>query len=142
MEIFSNEVASTLQYFTLPLEVIGLTLAAIEVRFPSLASRIAGYIVTAVEKGERDGADLKRIVSKKELVMTAIGVSILVFAVITSGYPNAVVYGSCTFVAVISLSYIAAVKWIPGKTVGTLGIIIAAFGVLGEAYQLTTQLVV
>ena len=32
--------------------------------------------------------------------------------------------------------------WVPGRTVGTLGIIIAGFGVLGEAYQFTTQLVV
>ena len=33
-------------------------------------------------------------------------------------------------------------NWVPGRTVGTLGIIIAGFGVLGEAYQFTTQLVI
>jgi len=32
--------------------------------------------------------------------------------------------------------------WVPGRTVGTLGIIIAGLGVLGEAYQFTTQLVI
>ncbi len=43
MEIFTNEVASTLQYFTFPLEVVGLSLATIEVRFPETAKRIAAY---------------------------------------------------------------------------------------------------
>jgi len=40
MELFSNEISNTLQMFTFPLEVIGLTLAAIEVRFPVLARSI------------------------------------------------------------------------------------------------------
>ncbi|MCZ6656507.1 MAG: hypothetical protein O7C67_04370 [Gammaproteobacteria bacterium] len=35
-----------------------------------------------------------------------------------------------------------AVKFVTNRAVGTLGIIIAGFGVLGEAYQLTTQLMV
>ena len=33
-------------------------------------------------------------------------------------------------------------SWVPDRAVGTLGIIIAGFGILGEAYQFTTQLVV
>ena len=32
--------------------------------------------------------------------------------------------------------------WVVGRSVGTLGIIIAGFGLLGEAYQFTTQLVI
>ena len=43
MTIFSNEAASILQYFTFPFEVIGLTLAAIEVRFPATANRLDSY---------------------------------------------------------------------------------------------------
>lgn len=38
MEFFSNEIASTLQYYTFPLEVIGFTLALIEVRFSTFAA--------------------------------------------------------------------------------------------------------
>ena len=34
MAFFSNEISAVLQYFTFPLEVAGLTLAAIEFRFP------------------------------------------------------------------------------------------------------------
>ena len=37
---------------------------------------------------------------------------------------------------------ILAHTYFEGRAVGTLGIIIAGFGVLGEAYQFTTQLVV
>ena len=44
MEIFSNEIASTLQYFTFPLEVVGLTLATIEVRFPLMARQISEWV--------------------------------------------------------------------------------------------------
>ena len=44
MTWFSNEVANTLQYFTFPLEGVGLTLAMIEVRYPTLARAIADRI--------------------------------------------------------------------------------------------------
>lgn len=53
-----------------------------------------------------------------------------------------------TFVLVIMVPkvpgplLIVAPMYIEGRTVGTLGLIIAGFGVLGEAYQFTTQLVV
>ena len=42
----------------------------------------------------------------------------------------------------IALFCLWAVTWAKGREVGTLGIIIAGFGVLGEAYQFTTQLVI
>ena len=44
---------------------------------------------------------------------------------------------------IVSLTIVKfASDFVEGRTVGTLGIIIAGFGVLGEAYQFTTQLVV
>lgn len=60
MAFFSNEVATTLQYYTFPLEVIGLTLAVIEVRFPGMARSIA----STVEKAARPykAAENERIV--------------------------------------------------------------------------------
>ena len=42
--MFSNEISNTLQYITFPLEVVGLTLAAIEVRFPNVARRIEAFL--------------------------------------------------------------------------------------------------
>ena len=40
MQFFNTELAATLQYFTFPLEVVGLSLAVIEIRFPAHARRI------------------------------------------------------------------------------------------------------
>jgi hypothetical protein len=42
--IFSNEISNTLQMFTFPLEVLGLTLAAIEVRYPQAAKLITHVV--------------------------------------------------------------------------------------------------
>ena len=49
MAFFQPEFASTLQYFTFPLEVIGLTLATIEVRFPSTTRSIASLLSKAAK---------------------------------------------------------------------------------------------
>ena len=61
MAFFSNEIASILQYFTFPLEVIGPTLATIEVRFPTIAmtitSSIKGFVSSRYEKMSRDHHD-------------------------------------------------------------------------------------
>jgi len=40
MEIFNENTAALLQYFTFPLEFIGITLALIEVRFQALTLRL------------------------------------------------------------------------------------------------------
>jgi|TARA_Y100000310_G_scaffold343129_1_gene449358 hypothetical protein len=55
--IFSNEISNTLQMFTFPLEVIGLTLAMIEIRFPDTAALITkrmGVTLRSVEKWQKD----------------------------------------------------------------------------------------
>ncbi|MFT7243931.1 MAG: hypothetical protein ACI82A_001279 [Candidatus Azotimanducaceae bacterium] len=52
MVFFSNEMASILQYLTFPLEVIGLSLAFIEVRFPYTANIIDKYFVRRASKKE------------------------------------------------------------------------------------------
>jgi len=49
MAFFTNEMASTLQYFTFPMEVIGLTLATIEMRFPEVARQLNGYLLKDLE---------------------------------------------------------------------------------------------
>ena len=43
MEFFSNAISSTLQYYTFPLELVGLTLAAIEVRYPHVLKTRSGH---------------------------------------------------------------------------------------------------
>ncbi len=53
MHWLSPDVANTLQLVTLPLEVIGLTLATIEVRFPTLTQWLNLRLVAAHEAVER-----------------------------------------------------------------------------------------
>ena len=175
MEFFSNEIATTLQYFTFPLEVIGLTLAAVEVRFPEVASRINRYLLEEEGyQGRMSQKSLAEIILRPEvppvgplrklsrLQMRAFGISMLgiscfIFLLIAYDMYQKGHYLPSFMTVVLFLAIVASFQhmsnlgavvyrfindWVPGRTVGTLGIIIAGFGVLGEAYQFTTQLVV
>ena len=185
MEIFSNEVASTLQYFTFPLEVVGLILATIEVRFPEVAARISQFIkhewANFVEVKEilpqppfredysnmlswmNDYLDYWRATTSVTIqsliffigfiLVPMLIVSTIMFPSITGMQLVEMIFGVLVEFAagvtpwvfpivVISVSLWASAKWVEEREVGTLGIIIAGFGVLGEAYQFTTQLVV
>lgn len=122
--------ATTLQYYTFPLELIGLTLATIEVRFPRTAKRLAKYIN---KRGPR-----KELLIGLWIPVAIVLVLLVTFneSVVRSLLPGVVL----TFV--LAAVYTISSNWVNGREVGTLGIIIAGFGVLGEAYQFTTQLVV
>ena len=48
MSFFSNEIASILQYFTFPFEIVGFALALVEIRYPGKAREIEAAIVNAV----------------------------------------------------------------------------------------------
>ena len=60
MQFFSNEFAATLQYFTFPFEVVGLTLATIEVRFGKLTAKINNLMSIQVAKWRQAKVDLKK----------------------------------------------------------------------------------
>ena len=151
MEFFNNEIASILQYYTFPLEVVGLTLAAIEVRFPGTAELITNRV-----------SDWRSLTSSKiehPLRFLLIVAVILIPPVFFRGlfteefsqsnwmsisFQAYVFIGAfliCVPIVLAPLLLIAQ-TFVKGRTVGTLGIVIAGFGVLGEAYQFTTQLVV
>jgi hypothetical protein len=175
MGFFSNELASTLQYFTFPFEVVGLTLAAIEMRFPVVASRINTYLLA--EEGYQALLSQKSIfdlllhpevppvgplsklsrLQMRSLVISIAGTIVFVFLLeahnlFQQGYYLPSFITVVVLVLMVPFTYAGIWvsnglykfinNWVPGRTVGTLGIIIAAFGVLGEAYQFTTQLVV
>jgi hypothetical protein len=175
MAFFSNEIAATLQYFTFPLELIGITLAAIEVRFPLMASRINRYLLE--EAGYQDLLSQKTLtdlmlhpeippvgplskltqLQMKTLVISTVSIVLMIFgfALISMYQQEHYLPLLITLAALILLvpftyagirisntAYRFINSWVPGRTVGTLGIIIAGFGVLGEAYQFTTQFVV
>ena len=155
MEFFSNEIASTLQYFTFPLEVIGLTLAAIEVRFPKLAARMHQYLVQDQQEFQKQ-FDYGFLKTLKTSYLVQITLILYLLAVLTFAYFEDNLIGGLGFaVAPLILipflsfgstlmlrAYGFLTNWVPERSVGTLGLIVAGFGILGEAYQFTTQLVV
>ena len=171
MEIFSNEIAATLQYFTFPMEVVGLTLATIEVRFPEVAGRLNGYLLKDLELSGSQLKDFAKgkkwfepppnspFTEKQHKWLTISGYVFLFGCMVffiahlfESGLymlalrvfvaPFIAVAGTALLVILFFPVYRFINHWVPGRTVGTLGILIAGFGVLGEAYQFTTQLVV
>ena len=199
MALFSNEISNTFQYFTFPMEVVGLTLALIEVRFP----RVAEGIVNAINLQMQRQRDSYRIIAETKLGRTSERLestvnNLLVAAagllskkaanwlrqdyekrqanrmalptwmrwffwiwilalslLIAAGVSDNMLIGNSLYITMIVVVFVSlyvveagystillADRWVPGRAVGTLGIIIAGFGVLGEAYQFTTQLVV
>ena len=175
MTFFSNEIASMLQYFTFPLEVVGLTLATIEMRFPVMASRINGYFLEegsyqeAMSKNSILGALLQPEVppvgplrnltrsQMRALGITMVGTIVGIF-LLTAFFMVRQGHYLPAFITVVALPMMIPVTyitvgishrlyrfvntWVPGRTVGTLGISLASVGVLGEAYQFTAQLVI
>ena len=192
MGFFSNEFASTLQYFTFPLEVVGLMLAAIEVRSPTIAaaitSSIKDFVTPRYEKMLKDlqdehtaiflGKQIRSMISQVQkkpeflpfwfsyrthkllqsasLLLVIAGLAVLLAPMFLNHYAVEIhdTLGLWLFIVGIglfamsmldlALGWVAfyADRFVKGRAVGTLGIIIAGFGVLGEGYQFTTQLVI
>ena len=207
MSFFSNEVASTLQYVTFPLEFVGLVLATIEVRFPSLAVRIATSmddltirLRSVDDAGQRDRNAAKQLWDEGQRIAAArryfaddysgtsmteffepimpvfrvlgpvfrmtfrvafFGLICLLLMDFVLDNPALDVVWSILGVVLTFLGYLLlmavlvffawlillmasffSTSFVEGRAVGTLGIIIAGCGLLGEAYQFTTQMVV
>tara|TARA_B100000315_G_scaffold185806_1_gene174990 strand:- start:20768 stop:21280 length:513 start_codon:yes stop_codon:yes gene_type:complete len=167
--IFSNELSNTLQMFTFPLEVIGLTLAAVEVRFPELAARLAGYVsreaksMTPIGQLEMWNAQRRKtsslspirekmnlyllpVISYTRFMPIALGltfVGMIIISILNADFHGLLMMSLLMLVVICygSLIYFAD-RFVEGRAVGTLGIIIAGLGVLGEAYQFTALLLV
>ena len=169
MEFFSNEISNTLQMFTFPMEVVGLTLAAIEVRFAEFAAKIHVYMEyfldrqeKGLSKGFREGL-VEDLIDPDEieegartryytlliimLLMLLVLLGQVTWNLFVGEYKDFLVVTGLGFSAVFLVYLILQftrfiVRWVPDRSVGTLGIIIAGFGVLGEAYQFTALMLV
>lgn len=172
--IFSEVLAARLQYVTFPLELIGLALALIEVRFPEAAKFLTRQIerlsapMQSLRSDRSDsdstmerslGALLSRMIKAGFYVLTALYGGTLVYRLLTTepeagwliemlfGYVVSgvtltvalVVIGVTIFFLVVGGSDFAR-RFVAGRAIGTLGILIAGLGLLGELYQLLTQL--
>ena len=161
MDFFNDETAYVLQYITFPLEVIGLALATVEVRFPRTSARIVGWV-------ERQVSSLKLVkpseptkgesfyffksiyfkLARRDGGLTLeFFASLIVAVVFLQIFQNRAEWGEIVFVTALVLGIVLSsvlafsLKWVPNRVVGTLGIFIAGVGVAGEAYQFTHQLI-
>ncbi len=172
---FNESVAASLQYVTLPLELVGLTLALIEVRFPNTAANLTRQIerlsapVRELRSGEPGsaalmekslGALLARVLKAGYYVLTVVYAVMAGYQLIRHGYDASdliglfisyvvtgvimtvalLVIGLTVFFLVVGGSDFAR-RFVAGRAIGTLGILIAGVGLLGEVYQLVTQIV-
>ncbi len=174
-QLFNEALAARLQYLTLPLELIGLTLALIEIRFPKAAEYLTRRIeqlampMEAMRAGEsgpeslmersletmlrrilKAGLGLLTLIYLVQGVYTLIalwpefgwligfGVGYLITAIVLT--ITLVLIGVTTFFLVVGGSDFAQ-RFVAGRAIGTLGILIAGLGLLGELYQFVTQLV-
>ncbi|MEM1433437.1 MAG: hypothetical protein AAGG11_05230 [Pseudomonadota bacterium] len=172
---FNEAVAAGLQYVTFPLELTGLALALIEVRFPKLAA----YLTQQIEqlsapmrdlRSDRSSSEstmerslgllLSRMLKAGYLILTAIYAAKLIHQLLDRGpEPSGliglligyVVAGVVMTIALLVLGltlYFLVVggsdfarRFVAGRAIGTLGILIAGIGLLGELYQLLTQII-
>ncbi|XOV89734.1 MAG: hypothetical protein ACFHX7_07580 [Pseudomonadota bacterium] len=175
--MFDPDVAAALQYVTLPLELIGLLLALIEVRFPRAAASLTRQIARLAAPMEALRSDepfdrtapierslgllLRRVIHAGFLLLTLFfllqmgigllqgeaGVGWLLGFLI--GYLIAGIIMTVMLVVVCVVTYFLVIsssdfaqRFVAGHAIGTLGILIAGLGLLGEVYQLLTQMMV
>lgn len=173
--LFNETVAAGLQYVTFPLELIGLTLALIEVRFPTLAANLTQKIEQLSApirdlRSDQSGSEslmerslgllLSRVLWAGYFILTAIYTAKLIYQLFDRGPETSwligllfsyVVSGVIMTIALLVLGltmYFLVVggsdfarRFVAGRAIGTLGILIAGIGLLGELYQLLTQII-
>jgi len=173
--LFSVTIAARLQYVTFPLELTGLALALIELRFPKVAESLTRRIerlstpLEALRSGQSGsesvmgrslGTLLSRLLKTGFYILTAIYGARLIYHLM-SREPDLnwllggiisylvssivmtialVILGLAVFFLVVGGSDFAR-RFVAGRAIGTLGVLIAGLGLLGEFYQLLTQLV-
>ena len=169
MEFFFNEaLAERLQFVTLPLEVIGLSLALIEIRFP----KAAAYLTRQIERlampmeqlrageGAADslmqrslGILLKRVLNVGLGLLTLYYLAIGVYSLFSRwpelgwlwpfgiGYLVSAISAAVTLVLVGLTTYFLVVGGTDFAKRFVAGRAIGGLGLLGEIYQFITQIV-
>ena len=128
--MFSEEAARTIQFVTIPFELIGIALAAIEIRLPHLSASVSNHIL-------KEGQHFLGPVSRRQTLEFGVGICLGVgIAAIIDQTNSPEVLGVSVFALIaVCASYCIAAYWVPSRAIGTFGLSIASFGLTGEIYQ-------
>ncbi len=161
--IFFNETASQyLQFISMVFEVVGITLAYIEIRYKPLANKIEGKIL-AEESRIKDFA-YKLIENKLSVTLITVFITIVFFIeipylvgffdrIIPNDWKNTeaiIIWATLPivimFVVLIGLILMGDfVSWLnhfsEGHAIGALGVVVTFLGLLGDTYQAITIIV-
>ena len=131
--MLSAKLANLLQYFTFPVELVGFSLALIEIRFPHFASRLSHLIVKSADEPTQP---LKSEVPLSKALVT-IGLFLMIgLIIVLFSLPQWVVYGGGGVLFAFGVGHAIAARWVPNRAVGTVGLIMAGLGLVAELYQL------
>ena len=164
-----DEIINNLQYITFPLELVGFTLAFIEIRSPALSQRLGQSLmwlapksVNLVKSNNPDFALSPRRLWLNTRVYPYLGLaslyltlSALIFIWASGAYEDTAFMGVFSFMnhwsvkafSIIGILWIVvpvflafAVSLFPGRELGTTGLLLAFLGLMGEAVQFAYQI--
>ena len=161
--IFFNHAASEyIQFISMFLEIIGITLAYIEIRYKPLANRIETKILK--EESRIMGFAYKLLQNKFFSALITIFITVVFFieipylagffdkivphewdhiklAVIWSTFPIIILFGIGIFVILMGDFVGWLNRFSDGHAIGALGVVVTFLGLFGETYQVITILV-
>ena len=139
--MIGNDEILRFNYLFLLIEAVGLVLAFIELRLPTFSRKLAQLIrklasqfQTAIEptiKRFRSPILRKLVGSLVLLIVIGSAFQWSVDAFIGGNYFIALCFSGITIVSLCWMS----VKWIASNPLGTLGVLLAIFGLIGNVYQ-------
>lgn len=158
-----DELLNTIQLATFPLELIGFTLAFIEIRSPELSARlstqltaIAHQVISTVASKEQPKLSARRVwlntrvypvfaLASFFLAASSIIILLLSGALFDANWPgllqflnhwiSAAIITTVSLATVIVMFLALSVAFFPGREIGTAGLLIAALGLAGEFFQ-------
>ena len=148
MHIFNDDISNILQYVSLFLEIIGITLAFIEIKSP----KIARFLEESIHDFENHLKDLGSRIASNKITQNLVTVFIvlLLIAIIPALWglfelPSFVwiifFFIGAVFLFIIGVFLLVAFidslnSFSNGRAIGSLGICLASLGLFGEIYQI------